>query len=240
MDKLEFNKKLFCAYEDPIIWIGRYILENGQIDPAVKEYLFFSGQDALLKNGINMLIAAEVYSEAYKHIESWFYDLDIVNSNYDWLNHKTKLFTRLHMLNLPNLTYVEDFHKKYVKDSPYEMRQLRNAMVVLSNAKFYLRNYNLNHHNKISQERWLIWRDLVLYREKEIDKIKGQVEFIKEFDKLIKFNSQEKFNDIVLRDIKLTKENIELIKSDFNSILLKNNLEKSLPIMDRVRKIFKV
>lgn len=240
MDKLEFNRKLFCLYDDPIIWIGNYFLENGDVENYIKEFLFFSGKDGLLANGISMLTAVEIYSETYQYIQRWFQDLDIVQSDNDWLIHKSKLFTRLTLNKIPSIKLIDDFRDKSSKNYNSELRIIRNAMVTTENCQFYLKDYDLTYNKKNDAERWMMWRDLILYRDKKIDEIKSFNSFHHEFDKLIKFKTKNEFKGIKLKDTLFSQNEIDLIRQDFDSILLSNKLKKELPIVSKVKKIFKI
>lgn len=240
MTNVEYNKKMFCVYDDPIFWIANYIHEGCNVSSYIKEFLFFSREDAFLADGTNLLAMTDMCSDLYKYVDNWFSNFYILQSNDDWKYHKSNLYTRLKLINNIDLKLVDRYKAQNEKNHPRESTEIRNAIVKMSNAVYYNSKYRVNDKYQCNKERWLMWRELLLYKNGEIDKMKGMKDFNKEFDKLVAFRRMTKNFDITLEDFALKQEEIDKIKKDFESIYLKNNLENKLPIMKKIKNTFKI
>ena len=111
--------------------------------------------------------------------------------------------------------------------NPNEAILLRNRIAIYGNALHGAKEYSFETNKDIDNEKWLLWKDMVKYKRKEIKNMHCHDGLLVKFNEVINYRrTNSDYNES--RSSLYDKESLSYIKKmeeDFNIILLKKKME---------------
>lgn len=242
MDDITFNKSFFPRYNDELFKTAVYFTKNSKISLAIQEFLFFARQDGILRDKTSLLSFVEVFNETQDYVNNWFLGLDILNSEADWWYHKNKLITRFKLFQEVNIDEIEKFYANFKAQYPNEVILIRNSAIIWGNTLYKIDSYSYEKNEDGNKNKWILWKNLVNYRIKDLDRIQGYPELITDFKKMIKNRSTDSDYSQSYANLndKDSLNKIEEIVGDFEIILLNRNIKNKVPLLETVKKKLKI
>lgn len=227
MESLQFNRSFFSRNNDDLFKIAVYFTKDTKFNPSVKEFLCSMKEKGFLSENLNLLGLVDDYIFLYENIEQWFNDLDNVESENDWDTHKSSLLNKFNSCKMVNFYEVESFYHKVKSCNHNEAILLRNRIAIYGNALHGAKEYSFETNKDIDNEKWLLWKDMVKYKRKEIDNMSDNSNLLIKLNEVVSYRRNDReYNEscAALYD----KESVSYLKKmeeDFNTILFKKKME---------------
>lgn len=240
MNEYEFNRSLFVRNSDEIFKIAVMITKYNLVGKDVQEFLFFANK-SIVVNGINFLTFTEIFNELNEYTKKWISDLSNVTDEFDWSFHRSKLLTRLGVSQTINQETYEKVCKKLEEDHPSEARTLRNMSIIWNNSTYLA--FNAKYFEEKNKKVWELWSVLKKYSQGNCDDIFADEDIGSQLSRVIKYRNENDFYKKYA--IQLSNNNelfneVQQIEKNLSIILFKQKLSAEIPILGKLKKVFKL